>query len=37
MKTLEQLKASMNKFCVRTDGFSFCNGITIREKFNRRI
>lgn len=31
MKALEQFKASMNKFCVRTDGFSFCNGITIRE------
>ena len=31
MNALERFRTSMNKFCVRTDGFSFCNGITIRD------
>lgn len=31
MSALEEFRAATNKFCVRTDGWSFCNGICIRE------
>lgn len=31
MSTLGEVRAALHKFCVRTDGFSFCNGICVRE------
>lgn len=31
MSALEEFRAATNKFCVRTDGGSFCNGICVRE------
>lgn len=31
MSALEEFRAAKHKFCVRTDGGSFCNGICVRE------
>lgn len=31
MSALEEFRAATNKFCVRTDGWSFCNGLCVRE------
>lgn len=31
MSALEEFRAATHKFCVRTDGGSFCNGIAVRE------